>query len=127
MSNVNKKIKGTKVGEYNGIKFRSQLEIKVAKYLIASNIPFEYESLKLLLLPSFKYHNQTFRSVHYTPDFKCGDYLIEVKGYPNDVWKLKRKLVANYILTNNLPYKFREVHSVQELKKVIDEINNSKK
>lgn len=122
----NKKIKGATVTEYNGIKFRSKLESRVAKYLNDHNIPFEYEPFRLCLLPSITYNGQTFKSVHYTPDFKCGDFLIEVKGYPNDSWSLKRKLIISTIKSNNLPYKFREIHTITDLQEVLMEISGNK-
>lgn len=119
---VNKKIKGATVTEYNGIKFRSKLESRVARFLEDNNIQFEYESFKLCLLPTIRYNGQTIRSVHYTPDFKCGDFLIEAKGYPNDSWSLKKKLIIATIERDHLPYKFREVHNIIDLKKVIAEM-----
>lgn len=122
MESNNKKIKGAKSGEFEGTKYRSQLEIRIAKFLKSKNIPFEYESIRLELLPSIKYNGQTLKSVHYTPDFKCGDYLIEAKGYPNDSWSLKKKLIIKTIIDKSLPYKFREVHSIQELNKVLNEM-----
>lgn len=122
----NKKIKGATVTEYNGIKFRSKLESRVAKYLNDHNIPFEYESFRLCLLPSITYNGQTFKSVHYTPDFKCGSFLIEVKGYPNDSWSLKRKLIISTIEKNNLPYKFREIHNITDLQEVLMEMSGNK-
>lgn len=123
MESNNKKIRGAKSGEFEGIKYRSQLEIRIAKFLKSKNIPFEYESIRLELLPSIKYNGQTLKSVHYTPDFKCGDYLIEAKGYPNDSWSLKKKLIIKTIMDKSLPYKFREVHSIQELNKVLSEMH----
>lgn len=122
----NKKIKGATITEYKGIKFRSKLESKVAKYLIENNIPFEYEAIRLCLLPSIIYNGQTIRAVHYTPDFKCGNFLIEVKGYPNDSWSLKKKLIISTIEKNNLPYIFREVHSITDLQEVLMEMVGNK-
>lgn len=127
MKSVNKKIKNAQSGIFEGIKFRSQLEIRVAKYLKENNIDFEYESIRLELIPSFKYNGQSYRAVHYKPDFKCGNFLLEVKGYPNDSWSLKKKLIITTILKNNLPYIFREVHTIKELKEVINEVRESNK
>lgn len=52
MESNNRKIKGAKSGEFEGTKYRSQLEIRIAKFLKSKNIPFEYESIRLELLPS---------------------------------------------------------------------------
>lgn len=121
---ANKKILNTQPKEFNGILYRSTLEARVAKFLTENNIDFKYEKVKLTLLPSIRYNNEFFRSVHYTPDFICEDYIIEVKGYPNDTWGLKKKLIISLIEAGKIPYKFREVHSILELKKVINEMNN---
>lgn len=120
----NKKIKNAHPKEFNGILYRSTLEAKVARFLTESNIDFKYENTRLTLLPSVRYNNELLRGVHYTPDFICGDYIIEVKGYPNDIWSLKKKLLISLIVSGAIPYKFREVHSILELKKVINEMNN---
>lgn len=121
---VNKKIRNAHPKEFNGILYRSTLEARVAKFLTENHIDFKYEEVKLTLLPSIRYSNELLRGVHYTPDFICGDYIIEVKGYPNDVWNLKKKLLVSLIVSGEIPYKFREVHSILELEKVINEMNN---
>lgn len=121
---VNKKIRNVHPKEFNGILYRSTLEARVAKFLTENHIDFKYEEVKLTLLPSIRYNNELLREVHYTPDFICGDYIIEVKGYPNDTWSLKKKLLISLIASGEISYKFREVHSILELKKVINEMNN---
>ena len=120
----NKKIKNAHPKEFNGILYRSTLEARVARFLTENNIDFKYEDTRLTLLPSVRYNNELLRGIHYTPDFICGDYIIEVKGYPNDTWSLKKKLLISLIVSGAIPYKFREVHSILELKKVINEMNN---
>ena len=119
---VNKKVINAtkvKVGE---VEYRSKFERSVAKYLEDNNIPFEYEKHRLELIPTQKYNGQTLRAVHYTPDFVCGNFIIEAKGYPNDSWSLKKKVIIQNILSKKLPYEFREIHSLRELKEVINEI-----
>lgn len=118
----NKKIKGAQKTKVGNIEFRSKLEARVAKCFDDAKIPYSYESLKIQLMPSFKYNGETLRSVHYTPDFLIYNYIIEVKGYPNDVWSLKKKLILRTILDNNLPYKFRQVSTIKETNEVIKEI-----
>lgn len=121
---VNKKIKNARPKEYNGVLYRSTLEAEVAKYLTENHIDFKYEKVRLTVLPSVRYNNELFRAVHYTPDFIYKDYIIEVKGYPNDVWGLKKKLIISLIKSGQIPYKFREVHSILELKRVIAKIKD---
>lgn len=120
----NKKIKGATVTKIGNITFRSKLEAKVAKTLEDNNISYQYENTKLMLLPSILYNNKLYRSVHYTPDFICGDFIIEVKGYPNDVWPLKKKIIINHLVNTNSNYKFREVKNLKELNEVIKEIKD---
>lgn len=117
----NKKIKGATVTKVGNITFRSKLEARVAKCLDDHNIKYEYEKTRLLLIPSILYNGKLYRAAHYTPDFICGNYIIEVKGYPNDSWSLKRKIIINHLVNNN-SYKFREVKNIKELEEVIKEI-----
>lgn len=120
----NKKIKGATITKVGDIVFRSKLEAKVAKTLEDNNISYQYENTKLLLLPSILYNNKLYRSVHYTPDFICGNFIIEVKGYPNDVWPLKKKIIINHLVNTNSNYKFREVKNIKELMLIIKEIKD---
>lgn len=87
----NKKVRNATPTQALGLHFRSLLESRVAKELKANNIHFEYENLRLELIPSFRYKGLLYRAVHYTPDFVCGNYIIECKGYPNDSWSLKKE------------------------------------
>ncbi len=116
---TNKKIIGATITEYQGIKFRSKLEARVAKYLIDNKITFTYEQSILELIPKFKYNEQSIRAVHYTPDFICGNLIIEVKGYPNDVWGLKKKLILKYLLDTKSSLIFEEVHNIKELTNIL--------
>ena len=118
----NKKIKGATITEYDGMRFRSKLESKVAKYLKDNNISFEYEPFRLCLLPSMIYNGQTLKSVHYTPDFKLSingyTFYIEVKGYPNDLWPYKKKLFLK-LIENDPKTFFFEVKTKRGLLKTL--------
>lgn len=118
----NKKIKGAVPTEAYGYKFRSKLESRVAKELMDNNISFEYEKLRFEIIPSFSYNEQSYRAVHYTPDFICGNYIIECKGFPNDSWALKKKVIIKYLISSQSSYKFFEVHNLKELKPIINMI-----
>lgn len=122
----NKKIKNATITEYKGINFRSKLEARVAQYLDEENVPYSYEKTKLTLIPSFYYEDKLYRAITYTPDFICFDYIIEVKGFPNDAWPIKKKLILRALKTAHIigaaSYKFREIHSIKELKEIIKEI-----
>lgn len=122
----NRKVKNTHPKEYNGVLYRSTLEAKAAKYLTESGISFRYEPFKITLLPSMKYNGKTIRAVTYCPDFVCNNYIIEVKGWKTDRWIIKQKLIISMILRGDIPYEFREVHTIMELKQVINEIRNER-
>ena len=87
----NKKIKNTNKGEYDGIKFRSQLEISCYKKLKLAGFNPKYESHKFVLFEGLKLSNilyyapvknkiliypRRILNTTYTPDF-----YLEHKGY----------------------------------------------
>jgi hypothetical protein len=119
---ANRKIKNAQCLIVDGQSFRSKLEVYCYQRLKEENIEFEYESTKFNLLPDFKYEQESFesykkkgiwgfgsrskniRGITYCPDFlnlKNG-WIIECKGYPNDVWSTKWKLFKYMITKNNI-------------------------
>ena len=67
---------------YNGVKYRSKLEARCAKILDDYGIEFQYETVKLELLPKFEYRGVKYQPWTYTSDFLIlKDVLLEVKGY----------------------------------------------
>lgn len=119
----NRKIIGTIPTSYNGINFRSKLEADVAKYFDTCNITYEYEKHKIILLKSFSYKDIKVRGISYTPDFIVNGNIIEIKGYPNDTWKLKRKYIMWWLKTTQHEYKdFYEIHNINELKLIINKL-----
>lgn len=120
---INKKIKNAKPTEYNGVKYRSKLESEFAKVFDENEIPFKYEPFKITLIPSFKYLGQTIRDVSYTPDFVVyNNIIIEAKGFPNDAYPLRKKMVLKYIVDNNYNYEFYEIKTKNQLLKLIEEL-----
>jgi hypothetical protein len=117
--NINKKIRGAKSVEIDNILFRSRLEANCYLLLKESGLAFSYETEKLILSAPFKPNivvllsskkesnkleklKNTIREISYTPDFviispsglKC---IVEIKGYANDVYPLKKKLIIKKI------------------------------
>lgn len=122
---INKKIKNAKPTEYNGVKYRSKLESEFAKVFDENGIPFEYEPFKITLIPSFKYLGQTIRDVSYTPDFVVyNNIIIEAKGFPNDAYPLRKKMILKYIVDNNYNYEFYEIKTKNQLLKLIEELKS---
>ena len=119
----NKKIKNATVTVYNGITFRSKLEAECAKILDEECIKYQYEPFKIILLPSFKYLSKTLREWSYSPDFVIfNNVIIEVKGFPNDVWGYKKKMILKYIVDHNYMYEFYEVKNKTQLRTLIKEL-----
>lgn len=131
---INKKIKNATSTEYDGIKFKSKLEVTIYKALKEKGLNPLYEKTKFILQEGFKlskpfwckglpYTNQNGENkkviaITYTPDFevKYGNstLYIECKGHLNDSYPIKRKLFLNEI--DNMPNKyFMEVYSKKDL------------
>jgi hypothetical protein len=112
----NKKIKNATPYSFNGIAFKSKLEVMVYKTLLENNINANYERETFLLWEGFsptipfftkdKRHTLVNNSrkllgITYTPDFTF-DYngwhvVIEVKGFQNDVFPYKFKMFRKYL------------------------------
>lgn len=117
----NKKIKGTTSVTVDGITYRSTLEARCAQILKENNIPFEYEPFKIEWIPKFKYKGVTYRAAFYKPDFVIdGKYILEVKGYANDVYRYKKKLVLLKLISDG-KYDFTEIKTLGSLRKWIQE------
>ena len=111
----NKKVRNATSKVYKGIKFRSKLELFTYKKLEDANIKALYEKNKYILQKGFHYTEECYephktkgyinnqykvRDITYTPDFVDlnGKWIIEVKGYANDVFPIKWKLFKNYLM-----------------------------
>jgi len=102
---ANKKIKNASKVIYDGIEFRSKLEVYCYKKLKEEGIEFKYESYTYNLVPTFKYKFKMYepykkdgskwiltektnliRGMSYTPDFVNEEehWIIECKGQAND-------------------------------------------
>lgn len=140
----NKKIKNATSVTINDIKFRSKLESRVYEEISKSNLPFSYETEKIVLLdgfyPSVPYYlkgksghleviNKKQLSWQYTPDFiittSGWKFYIEVKGggFSNDLWPYKRKMFLK-TLQDKSNVAFFEVHSIREIKECINIIKH---
>lgn len=148
---VNKKIKNATEVQDSGIKFKSKLEKRVYDILIENGFspqyepkthcmvePFELEipvyvkktKSQLIKEPVGKLVNKLgskVRGITYTPDFyfthKGYDIYIEVKGFENDVYYLKKKLFLWHIQKENKKSVFCEVHTLLHLEEVISYLN----
>lgn len=112
---MNKKIKNATPLEYEGIKFKSKLEVMVYKTLKENNFDVFYEPHTFNLWYGFKpripfytpknkvliNNDKKIIDIKYTPDFtfryKDIDIYIEAKGMKNDTYYLKNKLFRGFL------------------------------
>ncbi len=143
---INQKVRNATSITIDDIKFKSKIESNSYVKLKESGLNFRYENNKMLLQPEFKPINVTFlypnkkqkdelvkyegkiRPVTYTNDFTIDldpVYIyLEVKGRPNDIYPLKRKM-ALFFLNNCFDGKihiFAEVHNLKQLDYLINYI-----
>jgi hypothetical protein len=141
----NRKIRGSKITEVDGIRFRSKIESCCYQKLKESGFNFSYEKDKLIILNKFKPNISVFlphkkisdhvvetncmiREISYLTDFTVyinGDTIVylEIKGYPNDVYPIKRKLIINYLNSlRDKTYIFAEVHNLKQLDSLISKL-----
>lgn len=113
-SSGNKKVRNATASEYNGIKFRSKLELFSYKKFEEAGIPVLYEEVRYVLQDGFYFEPKCIepnkkgeyidvrtkvRAITYTPDFvdPQGRFIVEVKGFANDVFPMKWKMFKNYL------------------------------
>lgn len=128
----NKKIKNATKSSFSGISFKSKLEATIYKTLKENGITPAYEEKTFKFLPTirptipfFNRVNKVFtldmkplRPITYTPDFTFmyQDILviIEVKGFENDVYPMKRNLFRRFLEKETSPIMYFEVRTKKE-------------
>lgn len=135
----NKKIKNASKSTFNGIEFKSKLELSFYKTLLEAGFRPEYEQHKFVLFDGFKptipFFNRSkrgkvfkqdmtkIRDITYTPDFTISYkgvlFIIEAKGIENDTFPLKKKLFRYLLEHLKIPSVYFEVHTKKELLQVI--------
>lgn len=152
---LNKKIKNATPKEYNGIKFRSLLEVMTYKTLLQEGFLPEYENMTFTLKESFQpsvpfytkntlkrknknvkvlskttiIDNRVVKAITYTPDFifnyKDKVIIVEVKGMANDVYPYKLKLFRNILETLSTTKNY-ELWEIHSQKQLLDCIKHLK-
>lgn len=112
---INRKIKNATPTIYNGRQYRSKLETRFARMLDENHISFTYEAETWEIVPKQKYLGKTVRAVTYTPDFIIGDVVVEIKGFRNDVFPLKKKLIIKFINESKPDTVFIEARTVADM------------
>ena len=116
---INKKVRNATPLTYNGIAFKSKLEVYCYKKLKETGIDFTYEGVTFELMPSFTFDNNSYelyrkkgekyfgpqrhhiRTITYTPDFVGNGWVIETKGNPNESFPMKWKMFKHYLQLND--------------------------
>lgn len=131
---MNKKIKNATPAVLNDLKFKSSIEKTIYKALIEQGINPAYESYTYILSEGFRptkvfyvrgvtkgfhYEMKPVSNITYTPDFTFtlnGIFvIIEVKGFENDTFYIKKNLFRKYLETWNTPVMFFEIRTKKEL------------
>ena len=129
----NKKIKNATKTTELGIAFKSETEARIYKALVAEGFDPLYEKVTFTLSekirPTVPFFNRIkgllgldmkpVQAITYTPDFTF-EYngiliVIEVKGFENDVFPVKRNLFRKHLETLSQPSMFFEVRTKKEL------------
>lgn len=141
----NKKIKNATPVEFESLHFKSTIERTIYNTLIQLGINPKYEGITYTLSPSIRpsclpyYTRRKVRETHtsellldmspissitYTPDFTFtlnGIFvIIEVKGFVNDTYPIKRNLFRKHLENTIVPTMYFEVRSKKELLKAIN-------
>lgn len=136
---INRKVRNANPLEYNGIKFKSRVEVSIYKLLRTHNIEAKYEEKTFILSPSIRptvpFYNRTEKAgfhsimspisnITYTPDFTFMYnnilVIIEVKGFENDVFPVKRNLFRKLLETLDTYCMFFEIRTQKEMLKALE-------
>ena len=135
----NQKIRNATPTVYNGVKYRSRLEVFTAKALDDAKLVNEYEKNKFLLADKFVFSPVSFETytkkgiktfgiarenvqhITYTPDFVDPNFkwLIECKGYRTDSFDIKWKMFKKYLTDNDIKMDLYLPENQNQVKQVI--------
>lgn len=141
----NKKIKNATPVNFNDIHFKSTIERTIYRALIQQGITPIYEGSTFTLSPRLRpikvpYYTRRkvkgdsktqlcldmspIDSITYTPDFTFllnGIFvIIEVKGFVNDIFPVKRNLFRKYLESSEIPIMYFEIRSKKELLRALE-------
>lgn len=144
----NRKILNATPTDFQGISFKSQTEKSVFRFLLNNGFNPTYESETFTcwegFTPTVPFFNrrkvrgkhyyanhrdtQDVAGITYTPDiifmYKGVKVIIEVKGFENDVFPIKRKLFRKYLETLDYPVVYAEIFTLKQLREFIAELDN---
>lgn len=130
----NRKIKNATPASVGDLKFKSTIEARIYKALLEQGIAPDYELITFVLSegirPTVGFYNRTkkrkfhyemkpLQAITYTPDFTFtynGVFvIIEVKGFENDTFPIKKNLFRKRLEDYDGPVLFFEVRTKKEL------------
>ena len=141
---VNNKVRNATPLEYEGIAFKSKLEVTAYKALKEAGYEPEYEKYTYTLQKSSifstpcytpykdrKKHKEVWGlnkyktlGLRYTPDFRFEisgmEVFVEIKGYSNDRYPYQKKLFLKWLEDNNHKSIFFEIHNNKQLKQALE-------
>jgi hypothetical protein len=141
---VNRKVRGAQKTTFDGIEFKSKLEVFCYRKLKEYGIHFQYEQVKFTLFTGFKpthlvgyfpdksgnmaIDTSKLRDTTYTPDFVGDTWVVETKGKSNELYPLKLKLFRALLEEEKTPYKvFMEPHNQKQVLQCIEIIKELNK
>ena len=120
------RIKNATPTQYDGIKFRSKLEVYTYKKLKEAKIHAEYEPTHFELIPKFEYQGEKVRAMTYLPDFVGKDFIIECKGLMGDSFPLRWKIFKYTLMKQNSNYKLYLVRNQKQVDELIEKLRDGK-
>jgi hypothetical protein len=119
----NVKIKNATKVEVNGVHFRSKLEAYTYKRLLEEGFNVKYEEETFVLQEAFEYNGEKIRPITYTPDFTHDDFILECKGFGNDLWSMKCKMFKKVLHQTGDKRKFFVAKNQKEVNECITKIH----
>ena len=119
---INKKVKNATPQVYDGIKFRSKLEVYCYIQLQKYYIQVEYEKYKYVIFNGFTYNTKKILPITYTPDFVGDTFIIECKGMMNQTFPLKWKMFKYFCISNNMQHTLYLPRNQKQVDLVIQDI-----
>ena len=116
------KIKNATKVVYNDIKFDSKLDMWMYQALTDNKLPFTYSSQRFTIIDQFEYKGKKYLPITYKPDFVSDKFIIECKGFGNELFPMRWKLFKRYLMLNNLNYDLYICKNKSEIQGIIDDI-----
>lgn len=141
VSNTKGKIKHNK-SSYNGIDFKSNLEVYTYKMIESIGLKPRYEEDTYTILEKYKlpflfyksspkkedmFISQNMLQMKYTPDFVDDSlkFIIECKGYANEAFPLRLKFFFKYMIDNGMSdYDYYMPKNKKQVNQMIDIIKS---